>query len=991
MADQPINKDNLINADARVFLGLDRPPLVSAAAWLVEQAADAASEMVSQRIDLSNTVLVLPTARSTERMLQLLVAEVERLELEFLPPIITTVGQLPEFLYVAEKQLASDLAQQLAWAKALQQTPEAELQKITGRANVDNLQDWQPLATLISRLHTRLANDIWSFRSVAREVKDTPGFLNEEADRWDALNAMQQRYYQVLNEINLWDRQAARNYAAAGLLKADEIRCSTKRDIVVVGAADLNRSVSEMLRQVAVVSPDQVKVLVAATDDMADRFDAFGCLITEAWLNTPIDIHDEQILIVDQPADQADAAAVYLSELAEDVSTDEVTIGLPDPAIAAQVARSLNAIEVPHRSLIGRALHETSPVIFMLAAKEYLDSQTFDSFAALVRHPDLFDWLVSQVGSDDWLSNLDEHQNVYLPYTISLTAPDPFGNPSQIAKDFLPGDESDQRRAKGRSAVAKKLNRIHQCVASLLEPLIGDAKPIAEWTQPWSNVLVSIYGSRSLDAEVFTDRQIIKACEAVHAALGNQEQVPAEFNTQTTASQALDWAIQAAAESRVISPPVPNAVELAGWLDLALDDAPTMVITNFNDEHVPSSEVGHQFLPNELCKTLGILDNDRRFARDVYALTLITAVRDDVRLIVGRRNEKGDPKKPSRLLFSTDAATSARRAKAFFEYEGQQASELWITDRNKDEFPDSQQFVIPQPHCSQPLEKLSVTKFKSFIECPYRFYLKHVLKLKTVSDDWRELSGGTFGDLCHNVLEDFGRGDDRDLEDADQILEYWNDKLDSLVKKQFSGARMPSVKIQVEQLRLRFEKLAPLQARRRQEGWQIVSTEEMLEHEFMVDGEPFIIRGKIDRVDRHEGTGQVAVWDYKSSDAGKKAEKAHYQPKNKQWIDLQLPLYRHLVKEVAVVADTDFNSVTTGYVLLPKKLEDIGFDQTHWGPDELHAADELAREIIRKIRGNEYWEPAEKPPIFGEDYAAICQDNAQQKFHIASQGEVAPW
>ena len=983
------------NDDRRVFLGLDQPPLVSAVSWLVDhqlaQATSAAEGTASPaaRVDMDNVLLVLPTTRASERILQLLVAETDRRDLEFIPPIITTVGQLPEFLYVAEKQLASDLAQQLAWSQALQQTPANELKLITGRADVENLQDWQPLAALISQLHTRLANDIWSFRSVAREVKKQASFLDSESDRWDALNAMQRRYYEILTSVNLWDRQGARNVAASSWIKNNQIQCSTKRDIIVVGAADLNHSVTKMLEQVAITNPQQVNILVAADPSMADRFDNYGCLITEKWLDTAIDLDDKQIIVVDQPADQADATAFYISQASADVATDEITIGVTDPNIVPQLCRSLSAIDVPHRSLIGRGLNETLPVRLMLAAKEDLESQTYDAFATLVRHPDVFAWLTAEIGSDLWLHDLDQHQNEYLPYTVTLANKHAFGDPKQLAEDFHADDEADHNRAQARSKIANKLNRIHQLIAGLLQPLVGKPRPIAQWTQPWSEILIAVYGSRTMNSKVYADRQIIKACEAIYQALGNQRQVPTEFKTSTSASQALEWAIQAAAETRVVSPPTPNAIELAGWLDLALDDAPVMVVTSMNDEHVPASEVGHQFLPNELCRQLGILDNDRRYARDLYALTVITSVRESVRLIVGRRNEKGDPKKPSRLLFACDDHTAARRAKAFFEYENQQTSEMWITNRT--DFPTSQQLVIPEPICTRTLEKLSVTKFKSFIECPYRFYLKHVLKLDSVTDNWRELSGGTFGDLCHNVLEAFGREDARDFEDANKILEYWNDKLDTIVAKKYVGSRLPALRIQIEQLRFRFERLAPLQAERRRNGWQIVSTEEMLEHEFMVDGKPFIIRGKIDRVDRHLETEQVAVWDYKSSDKGTPAEKAHYKSKKREWVDLQLPLYRHLVKEVAVVADADFNQVTTGYVLMPKKLEDVGFDQTNWQPEELHAADELARDIIRKIRMNEYWTPVEKPPKFSDAFAAICQDNAVEKFDVASVEEVAPW
>ena len=86
------------NHDRRVFLGLDQPPLISAVNWLVEHqlaqaapTADGSSEPVT-KIDMDNVLLVLPTTRSTERILQLLVAETDQRDLEFIPPIITTVG-----------------------------------------------------------------------------------------------------------------------------------------------------------------------------------------------------------------------------------------------------------------------------------------------------------------------------------------------------------------------------------------------------------------------------------------------------------------------------------------------------------------------------------------------------------------------------------------------------------------------------------------------------------------------------------------------------------------------------------------------------------------------------------------------------------------------------------------------------------------------------------------------------------------------------------
>ena len=980
-------------SDHRVFLGLHQPPLISATQWLVErfQSSDQPREL-----NLSHLVIVLPTLRAQQRLLQLLVTAADEQELMLTPPHITTVGMLPELLYVAEKDLASDLAQQIAWSKALEEGTKEEIQCLTGRPEVEDLQDWQSLATLISRLHQRLANDIWSFRSVANKVKDIHGFLHNEQERWDALNAIQQRYYSILHGVNLWDKQAARNFAAAGLLKADPpvIRCKTDKHIVMLAAADLNRSVSEMLRQVAAGTPDQIDILIAADASMADRFDDFGSLITEQWLDRPVEIADEQILIVDQPADQADATTFYLTNLQSEFSADEITIGIPDPGIVPQLCRSLNAIGVEHRNLAGRALSETAPVRLMIACRDFLEEQNYEAFAQLVRHPDMFHWLSSKTENDGWIKDLDLFQNFYLPNLLEIENQEPFGSPEAVERDFDEADKSSEKRAIKQAASVKLLNQIHQHVGELLKPLAGEQQAIANWSRPWSEILVQVYGDRLLDKTDSSDRQILIACEAIYSALGNHKQVPEKFDAQTTASTALDWAIEAATEHRIVQPPIPGAIELAGWLDLPLDDAPVMVITNVNDEQVPSTEVGHQFLPNELCKTLEILDNDRRYARDVYALTVVASVRKNLLLVVGRRDQKGEPKKPSRLLFTEDHQSAARRAKAFFAYKGRKEPARWITQQT--EFSDEQLFEIPMPVCSEPFKNVSVTKFKDFIKCPYRFYLNHKLKLESNNDNWRELSGGTFGDLTHNVVESFGQSELKDSADAKQILDFFNECLNEIVKQQFFGSRLPAVRIQVEQLRQRLERFADCQALRRQQGWKIVSTEEHLFHDFIVDNEPFVINGKIDRVDQHEETGQVAIWDYKSSDAGRKPGDAHYRPRKKEWEDLQLPLYRHLVKEVSAVEGADLSDVILGYILLPKKLDDVGFHAVDWTPELLQTADTKAREIVRKIRGGVFWPPTADPPKFSEEFAVICQDNVFEKYDTSLHGQdeeemVPPW
>lgn len=1001
----------------RIFLGLEAPPLRTAAELMIkryQQSADGQSE-----VDLSNLLVVLPTSRAGRRLLQLLIDAAEQRQVILTPPHVITVGDLPEQLYVAEKELASDLAQQIAWAKALDQTPDEVIEQLTGVSDDDTgderYKDWQPLAQLMVRLHTRLASDIWSFRSVAREVKNLKNFLAKELQRWEALETIQQTYYEILDSVNLWDRQAARSFAAAGH-RLNKKRCHCSKDILLIGVADLNRSLTGMLSQVA----DQVTCMVAAEQSMADRFDALGGLIATAWLDAPVAIDNEKIRIVNKPVDQAHAVLEYLNHLPQlnadskfkskvesnakskvesktksktkantkskrEITrtghtfwTDEITIGVPDPKVIPQIERELNSADLPHRSLAGKSLDQTAPVRLMTACRDYLRTQDYVSFAALIRHPDIFAWIADTIQEDDFLSDFDDYQNNHLPDKILVGRTDPFGDPEQIAAIFDTKDPNSKRRADASAQQCQRLNDIHGLIAPLLRPLSDGVRPLGQWAEYWINVLITVYGDRTLDKTDDGDRQTIAACTAINEALGNQQQVPEGFGITTTAAQALQWALDAASEKRVLPTPQPDAIELAGWLDLALDDAPVLIITGMNDENVPTSEVGHQFLPNALCEQLGILDNNRRYARDCFALTVMTAVRENYLLIVGRNDHGGEPKKPSRLLFADTADVAALRARAFFTFVDDRPSELWLGDN--DSIPTDQQLQIPYPVCDMIPNRLSVTKFKEYLKCPYRFYLNIVMNLRTATDDWRELTGGTFGDLAHNVLEAFAESDLRDSTSAKAINEFLSHELDTQSQQIFLGSRLPAVQLQMEQLRLRLERFAVCQSEHRKSGWQIVSTEELLAHDLDVDGEVFTITGKIDRVDRHEETRQVAIWDYKTSDKGQDPTKAHI--KSKQWIDLQLPLYRHLVKEVDVVKSDNLATVKLGYVLLSRNLDDIRFEEAQFDSPMLAEADELVMDCIRKIRQGIFWPPVEKPPEYSEDFATICQDQVFEPFDI---------
>jgi len=68
-----------------------------------------------------------------------------------------------------------------------------------------------------------------------------------------------------------------------------------------------------------------------------------------------------------------------------------------------------------------------------------------------------------------------------------------------------------------------------------------------------------------------------------------------------------------------------------------------------------------------------------------------------------------------------------------------------------DQASDEKSIPIPRlpvgDHPEQLMTRMSVTAFRDYLACPYRFFLRHVLKLRPLDDAATELAANQFGDL----------------------------------------------------------------------------------------------------------------------------------------------------------------------------------------------------------------------------------------------------
>lgn len=910
----------------RIFLGIECPALPAVADWLLSKYS------AGNMADLSQVSVVVPGARAGRRLLEILVDRARQGPLCLTPPLIETVGKLPEQLYKPKLEFATDLVQRLIWAQTLSQASPDLVEAVIPRppAHRDILH-WMAYGDLLRRQHSELAADGLNFQKVAECGKKLEGF--NEQPRWRALQQLQEAYLSRLDQLELWDIQTARLEA----VRRREPR--TERDIVLVGTVDLNVTMRQMLDQVA----DRVTALIFAPENWQERFDEHGCLIPSAWEQIALPISTETVQIADGPADQSDVVMRELASLEGKYRADEIVIGVPDEELVPDLERRLSVAGVTARWGPGQAFPSTSPYRLFAAIAAYLDHERYAEFAALVRHPDLAAWFERENLQTDWLERLDRYQSHHLPFRIV--------------------SEDTQEQS------GDILHQVGKSAQRLLGDLVERPRPVNQWAEPIWDLVMRVYGQRPLQADVLADRATYAVCKQLRECLQEYSKVPSVIMPSISASQAIRWLLEELSSALVPATMTADSIELLGWLELPLDDAPVAIVTGFNEGFIPESLNSDLFMPNTLRQRLGVLDNARRYARDAYAVSVIVASRPHVRWIVGRRNHDNDPLAPSRLLFACDAETAVERAQQFFQ-----------PVSNRDRVPvqpvseaSEKRLEIPRPRkLDVPIKSLRVTAFRDYIACPYRFYLRHIEHLETVTDTLDELDAAGFGSMAHEVMRRFGLGSSRDSVDVETIRIALEQELDRYAAESYGSQPLPAVLVQIEQLRWRLRAFAERQAAWAAQGWRIEYVETANEYEqgasLVVDGQPFLITGRIDRIDVHQVTGERAILDYKTSDAGRPPEDTHRC--RGEWTDLQLPLYRHLASAMGIKGP--FNKL--GYILLPKAISETAFVFAEWTPEELKSADELAQHIVRNIRREIFFPPTDPPPDFSDDFSPICQD-----------------
>ncbi|MEQ1827435.1 MAG: PD-(D/E)XK nuclease family protein [Pirellula sp.] len=916
------------------FLGWDQPILHAACDFLVGRYVR------GKKWDMDRCLLVLPGSFAGRRLTQLMASRANEQSLVLRPPEMLTIGTLPERLYSAKFPFASDLEQVLAWTKVLRAADRDLLAPLLFEVpDSSDVRPWMDLARMLSTLHRELASDLVDFDDVAVELKDSP-----EEVRWGVLAKLQRAYLDELHSAGLWDIQSARRYAI------DQKEVQTDREIILVGAVDLNRAQRRFLLAVS----ESVQVLVGAPQSYAEGFNIDGTLASDYWQDIEIPIDESQLHIRSSANDVAKELACQLADLGDGYSVQDITVGIPDPQIVPAIQETLARSGITLRYGPGSSVTETPPFRIIELIGEYLVDGSIDVFSSLVRSPVMHDWLTrshlseseDKVLPTDFLARLDQYQEATLLRSVNVP-------------EWPEGPNGELFR--------QVIDRIND----LVMPLRLIRAKLTQWASPFRSVLMAIYESVQVDRNDEVGNLALRGCSEINAALSKLAELPSNLDTESTFQETLIW-LQNQLDKVSVPPPQDEAaIEMLGWLELGLDDAPVLMLTGMHDGIIPESVNGDAFLPNQLRSLLGLTDNARRYARDAYAILTMLHTRERIELVLNHLSIEGDPQTPSRLLLAVPTEQLAKRVKYLLSPEELQDDELvaetWIPRIGQTNVP------IPLPSADKVVRDMAVTDFKKYDQCPYRFYLNRVERVRAFEHEQLELDGGGFGDLLHLCLEGLIDSPVATSTEPRAISDWLVDRLKSIARKKFGVSPTPALQIQLEQAERRIEAFSLHQAKQAADGWRIKYIEHKVDKTngiaMDVDGSPMMIHGRIDRIDYNPRDGRFAVWDYKTGDATGKPKEAHLRA-NGTWTDWQLPLYGLLIRTLKI---EDLSKVSFGYILLPKNSNETQFVTADFTLEQHASAIEFAKQIARNVMAGNFWPPKYKGISNYDEYNAITQ------------------
>ena len=748
------------------------------------------------------------------------------------------------------------------------------------------------------------------------------------------------------------------------------------KQLIIAGVCDLSPLAISRLENL-LESNTPIEVIIHAPENHRPHFDSWGRPLSEYWNSAELDLPrwQENVTIAENPSLAAKHMVKQVAS--ESLTPESLTLGLCDRDMVLSVQREFATAGWNIYDPEGTSVKSSGLILFITALSEWLTgnpanpklTHPVSAFSKIIRLPEMEAFLPDEINRYRLIIELDQCLEKRLPHYgsdlndhLQNTTSDLYPQ-LKIALDYFLTETKKMlsgNKIKGlRGWIARLLNRTHEDIAALLVEDIADILDSLENIDKYSGKDgVEITQSLEIITEIISNKKIY----------------------QDTSTSMRD---------------------LLGWMELIYEDASTLYLIGLHEGHVPEFSGDDPFLPDSFRKMLEMDSGDIHSARDSYLFQALTQSRKNVRITLSKISESNEPKTPSRLLLRTTGEDLARRVQAFF-------GDPQLKSKNPSAWQRDWQLTIPEINNPYSLDNdsvrsLSPTALRDYLHCPFRFFLKRVIRMNRYDANKTEMNALDFGLLVHAVVEIFGRDTEvRDSISAKEIQIYFDEQLEKEIFIRYGANPNLAIRMQADIASSRLRKLAALQAEEAAAGWRIIDVELDIGNDinWEINGHP--IKMQIDRVDRHIQTNEIRVMDYKTSAKKSDPLKAHIAnftpeenrpicgdllPKAKRgrteryWKNLQLPIYAWFAQQYYNSEDIP----TVGYIDLPNTLSDTSF--TIWedfDTELLESAKQWANTTVTNIQKSNFFSPATLPNREDnwDDYSKLAQGNIAEAFGI---------
>lgn len=818
---------------------------------------------------------------------------------------------------------ANAFESEAAWLETFNSLSNADVSEIFPRGKPDS-RDFPSLAETFGRLRACLAEIGESISSLAQNSAVSDSF---DGAKWRQMGRIESAYLRRLESAGLMPPEDALARVLSDFSESENPLGSVG-DIFVFGLCDISPLFERVLRRLADCGA-RVRICVFADgENFAGHFDSFG-RPNSKWDSEPLPLSDSEIHPVQDVSGQAAAVAAALSKYGGRASL-LAALACDEPDSLPAMAEALESEGISAYSPEGVPLAEGARAAAVRLLAAYLKAPDMAAFSDFLRNPHVLEFVRERIG---------------LAPAEAMEAFDAFAG-----RFFPPSLEAARSLARRGSPERSIFELFAEEFDSLFEP--GGASASLE---DFLSRLFSCGHFERGEPESAREAGFSEFLDTAFSELRAAEESGLHFGS---AADVLDALLAEASRLRLPVDKAAEDVAMLDWMEIFWAFQPHLILCDMNEGIVPQGGFGDSFLSDGAREKLGLANSSSRRRRDSYMLWAMLrsrAGRGMVSVVVPRLRGDGAPAQPSCLLLKCGRENLPSRVNLLFgECAPPPASP-----------PFRPSWKLEVPRADLP-DWLSPSAFKSYISCPFRFYLEYVLKLEMFDEARRELAPADFGSLLHAAFEFFGGSEFSGATEAEDVERALLAGLKSVFSERYGGRNCASLLFQRESAAELLSAAASAQALHAAQGWRIEQVEADFETE--IDGYP--VKMRIDRIDRNEN-GDLMIIDYKTKASVRRSrgmsvpESYHRRGVRAagggidlDWVDLQLPIYLKAVREKFPGAD-----ISCAYFILAAEHQMTGIYGWSIDSETMESAARKASDIVAKIRAREF-SPSDRPPAF---------------------------